>query len=68
MGNISPEELKEKIDRDDDFVLVDTLGEDYYSQSHLPSAISLPLEKIDRAVEVLPDKEAEIVIYCMNTM
>ncbi len=68
METITREELKEKIDRGDDFVLVDTLGEDYYRQSHLPGAISLPLEEIDRAVEVLPDKEAEIVVYCMNTM
>lgn len=68
METITREELKEKIDRGDDFVLVDTLGEDYYRQSHLPGAINLPLEEIDRVEEVLPDKEAEIVVYCMNTM
>ncbi len=60
METITREELKEKIDRGDDFVLVDTLGEDYYRQSHLPGAINLPLEEIGRAVEVLPDKEADI--------
>ena len=47
---------------------MDTLGEEYYRQSHLPGAINLPLEEIDRAEEVLPNKEAEIVVYCMNTM
>lgn len=36
--------------------------------SHLPGEINLPLEEIDRAEEVLPDEEAEIVVYCMNIM
>jgi len=62
------EQLEVKMDRGNDFFLVDTLREEYYQQSHLPGAINLPLEKIDRAEEVLPDKEAEIVVYCMNTM
>jgi rhodanese-related sulfurtransferase len=61
-------QLEEMLARGEDFVLVDTLGEEYYRQSHLPGAINLPLEEIDRAEEVLPDKEAEIVVYCMNTM
>ena len=68
MQTITREELKERMDRSDDFVVVDTLGEEYYRQSHLPGAINLPLEEIDRAEEVLPDKEAEIIVYCMNTM
>ena len=68
METITREQLEDKVNRDEDFVLVDTLGEEYYRQSHLPGAINLPLEEIDRAKEVLPDKEAEIVVYCMNTM
>ncbi|MCA1728505.1 MAG: rhodanese-like domain-containing protein [Actinobacteria bacterium] len=56
------------MDRGDDFVVVDTLEAEYYRNSHLPGAINLPLEEVDRAEEVLPDKEAEIVVYCMNTM
>ncbi len=68
METITREQLEEKIDRGEDFVLVDTLGEEYYRQSHLPGAINLPLEEIDRAEEVLPNKEAEIVVFCMNTM
>jgi phage shock protein E len=65
---ITREQLEEKMDRGEDFILVDTLGEEYYRQSHLPGAINLPLEEIDRAEEVLPDKKAEIIVYCMNTM
>jgi rhodanese-related sulfurtransferase len=57
---ITREELKAKIDQGEDFFLVDTLEEECYRQSHLPGAINLPLEEIDRTVEVLPDKEADI--------
>ena len=56
------------MDRGDDFVVVDTLGPEHYHHSHLPGAINLPLEEVDRMEEVLPDKEAEIAVYCMNTM
>ncbi len=68
METITREQLEEKMDRGEDFIFVDTLGEEYYRQSHLPGAINLPLEEIDRAEEVLPDKKAEIIVYCMNTM
>jgi rhodanese-related sulfurtransferase len=60
VDTITREQLEEKMDRGEDFVLVDTLGEEYYRHSHLSGAINLPLEKIDRAEEVLPDKEADI--------
>lgn len=65
---ISRDVLRERIDRGDDFMLVDTLGSDYYRHSHLPGAINLPLEYVDEASKVLADKEAEIVVYCMSDM
>ena len=65
---ISRAELKEKLDRGDDFVLVDTLAEKYHRHSHLPGAINLPVDEVrGRAPELLPDKDAEIVLYCMDT-
>jgi rhodanese-related sulfurtransferase len=63
---ISREELKAKMDRGDDFVLVEALSRRHYEMSHLPGAINLPYEFIDDAERMLPDKRAEIVIYCMN--
>jgi len=65
---ITREELKEKMDRGDDFVLVPTLDEEYYRQSHLPGAINLPLDDISEAEAVLPDKSADVIVYCMNTV
>jgi rhodanese-related sulfurtransferase len=64
--NITREQLKEKMDRGDDFVLVEALSQQYYQSSHLPGAINLPYEFVDEAEKVLPDKKAEIIVYCMN--
>ena len=63
---ISREELKAKMDRGDDFVLVEALSRRHYESSHLPGAINLPDEFVDEAERVLADKRAEIVVYCMN--
>jgi rhodanese-related sulfurtransferase len=63
---ISRKELKAKMDRGEDFFLVEALSRQHYEMSHLPGAINLPYEFVDDADKVLPDKRAEIVIYCMN--
>lgn len=64
---ITRDELKEKIERKEDFMLVDALSQQHYERSHLPGAINLPLEFVEDAEQVLSDKDAEIVVYCMNT-
>ena len=64
--NITREELKAKMDRGEKFVLVDALSAKHYESSHLPGATNLPYEFVDEAETVLPDKDAEIVVYCMN--
>ena len=63
---ISREELKAKMDQGDDFVLVEALSRGHFESSHLPGAINLPYEFVDEAERVLPDKRAEIVIYCTS--
>ena len=64
---ITREELRAKMDRGDEFVLVDALSPEHYRSSHLPGAVNLPYEFVDDAEEVLPNKRAEIVVYCMNS-
>jgi len=55
------------MDRGDKFVLVEALPEEYYRRSHLPGAVNLPYEETaEKAAAVLPDKEADTVVYCMN--
>ncbi len=64
--NITREQLKARMDRGDEFVLVEALSRQHYESSHLPGAINLPYEFVDEAEKVLPDKNAEVIVYCMN--
>ncbi len=50
------EDSKEKIERNESFVLVETLGSERYRASHLPDTINLPLSEIDHAEKVPPDE------------
>ena len=45
-ATISREELKDKLDRGDDFILVETLSEKQYQHTHLPSALNLPPDRV----------------------
>ena len=66
-ATISRDELKAMMDRGDGFTLVETLPETYYRHTHLPGAINLPPEQVrELAPALLPDKAAEIVVYCAN--
>ena len=65
---VSREEIEGKMERGEDFVLVDTLARMYYRHSHLPGAINVPADELDAlAPELLPDKDADIIVYCMDS-
>jgi rhodanese-related sulfurtransferase len=64
---ITREGLKAKLDRGEEIVLIETLGRKYYEDAHLPGAINIPHTEVDAlAPEMLPDKSAQIVVYCSN--
>jgi rhodanese-related sulfurtransferase len=64
---ISREELKAKLDKGDDFVLVEALPPPHYREGHLPTAINLPsIQVSELAPKRLPDRTAEIVVYCAS--
>ena len=63
---ISRDELKQKLDRKDDFLLVETLPATAYHHNHLPGAINLPPSVTTLAAQLLPDQGSEIVVYCAN--
>ena len=65
LRTISRDELKKKIDSKDYFFLVETLAPEYFNHTHLPGAINLPPDKVAQvAPQLLPDKHADIVVYC----
>ena len=65
VGTISREDLKAKLDQEDDFVLVETLSEEQYQHAHLPGAVNIPPDRVrELAGELIPDKDADAVVYC----
>ena len=65
LQTINRDELKKKIADKEYFFLVETLAPEYYNHSHLPGAINLPPDKVhELALQLLPDKHADIVVYC----
>ena len=65
--NIGGDELRAKMNRGDPVVLLEVLAPRYYRHSHLPGALNLPSGKVaEMAPDLLPDKEAEIVLYCWD--
>ena len=64
MQTISLEELRNKMNRGDDFKLVMTLAEWAYQMSHIPG--SLNINNMEQAKDLL-DLEDDIVVYCSDT-
>jgi rhodanese-related sulfurtransferase len=52
----------------DSVKLVDALDENSFSLSHLKGSVNIPMgSEAKLAPSLLPDKNAKIVVYCMNT-
>ena len=64
MKTIDREELKQKMERGDDFVLLEVLGEASFDREHLPGAVRY--EGRDQVRSLAPDKGTEIVAYCSS--
>ncbi len=62
---ISRQELQAKLASSEPPVLIEALGAAYFADAHLPGAINIPPDQVDRlAPGLLPDLDAEIVVYC----
>jgi len=67
LKQIEREELRRKLAAIIPPVLVEALPEKYWRDWHLPGARHLPHDEVDTlASKVLPDKAAEIVVYCAS--
>ncbi|MEX1014076.1 MAG: rhodanese-like domain-containing protein [Candidatus Paceibacterota bacterium] len=66
---ITTEELKNKIDSDEEFYLVDVLSSNSYEGRHIPTAINFSngpdfLEDFENKTEA--NKDDEIIVYCSS--
>lgn len=64
---ITQEEAKSIMDSTEDVIILDVREQNEYDEGHIANAILLPYTEIeDKAEEVLPDKEALILVYCRS--
>lgn len=64
---ISAKEAYDRMNSGDTVVVVDVRRSDEYEDSHIPGAILIPNETISETQpELLPDLDAEILIYCRS--
>lgn len=57
--------IQGRIERGDDFLLIDVREESEWDQGHIPGAIHLGKGIIERDIErVVPDPNEELVLYC----
>ena len=64
---ITRDALKAKLDAAEPVTVVEALPAKYFRDAHLPGAINIPHDEIDtQALALLPDKDAEVVVYCAN--
>lgn len=66
IDEISLSELAGRL-KDRTLTIVDVLPATVYDEAHIPGAINLPLAEVaERAPALLPDKHAEIAVYCTS--
>ena len=64
---ITAEEAKKIMDSGEKHIILDTREQDEYDEGHIKGAILIPYTEIDnKAEEMLPDKDALMLVYCRS--
>ncbi len=61
---ITRDALKNRIDKNDDFILVDVLSPESYEEEHISGSINIPLGDIKMKSKELLKMDKKIVVYC----
>ena len=64
---ITAEEAKRIMDSGEEHIILDTREQDEFDEGHIPGAILIPYTEIEnKAEEMLPDKNTQILVYCRS--
>jgi len=69
MKTLAKEKLKQMIEDNEDFVLINVLAEEYFDQEHIPGSINIPIKDedfVDKVKARFPDKSKKIVVHCSS--
>ena len=65
--NITAEEAKRIMDREEGYIILDVRTQEEYDEGHIPGAIVISHDEIEeKAGEVLTDKDQLILVYCRS--
>ena len=66
-SSITMEDAATLLESENDYLILDVRTEQEYFSGHIPGAMCIPNEDIDETVvEILPDKEQVIFVYCRS--
>lgn len=67
-NTINREQIKQKFENNESFILVEALPKQYFEEWHILGAINIPHDETqNKATDMLPEKDALIITYCANT-
>ncbi|MFZ5863919.1 MAG: rhodanese-like domain-containing protein [Nitrospirota bacterium] len=65
---ITRSEIQQHLDSTRPITLVEALPERFYADGHLPGALNINHDEVEaKAPDLLPNKDAFIVVYCANS-
>lgn len=67
---LTPQQAKLRIEQNPAIVILDVRTQEEFDAGHIPDAVLLPVDLIEaksaEVAKVLPDKNAEILVYCRS--
>lgn len=67
VANITPSEAKQRLDSEEDLILLDVRTKEEYEAGHIEGSILIPVDIIEAEAEgILHDKEKPILVYCRS--
>ena len=65
--NITAQQAKEIMDTQTGYVILDTRTQEEFEEGHIPGAILIPYDEVmEKAEEILTDKDQLILVYCRS--
>jgi molybdopterin/thiamine biosynthesis adenylyltransferase/rhodanese-related sulfurtransferase len=62
---LTPEQVKEKLDRNDNITLLDVREKDEVAQGYIENAVTIPRGFLEQKIEnAIPERDTPLVVYC----
>jgi rhodanese-related sulfurtransferase len=66
-SNITPEEAKNRLDSEEEIILLDVRTKEEYDAGHIKDSLLIPVDALqNEAEDTLKDKDAAIFVYCRS--